>query len=198
MESSVSGYRAPTGKQPGALGSFIGPSRIPVATPDVSALDFDRVSVNHGEERTLTVTNSGNLPLKIYRVDGEAATVVCAAQPCDTQSDMTAFSILEENRANGVVAVDAGCAITIQYAPTEIRPSSATLHLYTNSDYYGLLITVSGTAVPDDPVVPEPEVLSTASSAIEEDKGGGGAFGVMELFLLVSASLFRAGRIRRG
>lgn len=184
---------AETGNQPMALGNFIGPIRAPVATPDTVSIDFGSVTLNDSAVRTLTVKNTGNLPLKVYRTNIEDPIVGCSLEPCSFRVDSSIFSVLEDNCAGNTVAIDASCTIAVQFAPVAGILPDGTLRLHTNGDYWGLTVSLAGTIATPASVSTSPSEEVVTSTADKDtghgSGGGGGTLSPMELLLIALSSL---------
>jgi YVTN family beta-propeller protein len=190
-----------TGNQPMALGDFMGPMRAPVATPDAMSIDFGSVNLNHSAVRTLTVTNTGNFPLKIYQARIEDPIVGCSSGPCDIHVDSSSiFSVPEDNCTGNIIAIDASCTIIVRFAPVaaDVLPGG-TLRLHTNSDYWGVGISLGGTVTTPASVSTSPneDVITPTADKDARQDGGGGALDPVELFLIGFSSLIVSNYRRR-
>jgi len=190
---------ASTGNSPDALGEFIGPERSPESTADTSALDFGEVPLHTTATRTVTVTNIGNLPLKIYETSIDTLSLSCLASLCAT-APVPEFSVVDDSCAGNTIVSDDSCTVTVQYAPTDETPDSGRLLLFTNSAPIGVDVTLTGATPPPAPeqnlIGPDvpadqsqnstSQAQSTASAA---PKVSAGAFGPADAFLLAFAWL---------
>ena len=199
---------APTGNRPDALGDFIGPERWSESTADTSALDFGEVPLHTTATRTVTVTNTGNLPLKIYETRIDTLFLSCLASLCAT-NPVPEFSVVDDGCAGNTIVSDDSCTVTVQYAPTDQTRDSGRLLLFTNSATIGVDVTLAATTplapgisllVPNAPTDPNQdsglETRSTASAAAP--KVSAGAFGPADAFLLAFAWLSLGMINRRG
>jgi hypothetical protein len=184
-------YLTLTGDNPYAVGNFISPMRTPIATPEAMMFDFGQVALNGSAIHSITVTNTGNLPLKTYLTTVDASVGDCVSGPCDPGLDASAFSIIGDSCAGNTVAVDASCAVTVQYTPTDNHLFSGTLRLHTNSDESGLAISLTGDVLPSSVSTPSSEVPPVTSAVSDDDgndkKGGGGSSDLIDLFVLMLA-----------
>lgn len=184
-------YRvAETGSAARALGTFIGPTRRPAVTLGQSALDFGTVAVGSIATRTLTVTNTGTLPLTVYESElADAGGIVCiGGGACRPAFDMSAFSILAEDDCSGqTLAIGASCAVALAYAPMEDVDYGATLRLHTNSGVTSINVSLSGSVG----TASQPGTGSggNAPAASEGGGGGGGALRPVDIVAMLIASL---------
>lgn len=179
----------PTGSKPNALGDFIGPVRMPKAVLDTEILDFGQITINESVIRTVTITNTGALPLKIYNsyLDNPTGLLFCDSSPC-LLPDSTAYTIFEDGCTDSTVPVDSSCSISIQYSPTEWKQYSGTLYLGTNDSAQPRMIFLRGTtqlasiAIPQD----EQQTLNQGISATDT-KESTGDVNAVELMALALA-----------
>jgi YVTN family beta-propeller protein len=189
-----------TGNDPDALGDFIGPTRTPEVTADTAALNFGETAVHSTATRTVTVTNTGNLPLKTYEPRIDTLFLTCLSNTCDS-SPVPEFSVIADGCAGNTIASDDSCTITVQYAPIDNSPDSGRLLVYTNSASSIVNVTLAGTTPLPAPEVTfvgpnadansnqngESQAQSTATAAAP--KVSSGAVGPADAFLLAFAWL---------
>ena len=153
-------------------------------------IDFDTLQAGASANRTLTISNTGNLPLKVYLTTIGRLNPVCGSDPC-SPSDASAFFVIDDRCVGNTVSVDGNCTITVEYAPTSAISYAGALMLTTNSQYGALTILLSGnatTAIQANAASDNDPQTQSASSATGP-KTGSGTFGPMETFLIAFAWL---------
>jgi hypothetical protein len=112
--------------------SLQGSSGAPTAVLSMSSLPFaSHASGSTSISQTVTLTNTGNLPLTI------SGTSVTGANPGD-------FPI-ESNTCGSSLAVGANCVITISFSPTGTGARTATLQIMSNAASSPTALQLSGT-----------------------------------------------------
>ncbi|MGE0372314.1 MAG: hypothetical protein AB7Q01_10555 [Gammaproteobacteria bacterium] len=186
-----------TGSKPNALGNFFGPVRKPNAALDTETLDFGPITINESATRTVTITNTGGLPLKIYRAsfDNPSGFIYCNSSPCQPP-DPTAFTIFDDECTDNTVPVDSSCSISVQYSPIAEKLYSETLYLGTNDSAQPRMIQLSGTTRSLSIAQPQDEQQTQSISTAESKESTGDVNAIDLIVLALAYNAFAAVRRR--
>lgn len=124
-----------------------GTAAVPVFTLSSASLAFGNVPTGNTAQQTLTLQNTGNIALVNISVgvSGQNATDFATTTTCGTN-----------------VAVNGTCTITISFQPTDIGDKSAAVTV-NSTGATAQSVSITGTSVASDFVLPEPTGSSTAS-----------------------------------
>lgn len=178
-------YRvADSGPSPMAMGNFIGPTYRPAMTSDATTIDFGNITIGSSSTTTLTVRNTGNLPLRIYEIEIAAQLQCSPFLPCG-DSDISGISISGGTcSSDELLSIDDTCTIDIQFAPADEGSRSANLNIHTN-----------GSTIPQGPNIMASSTAPTGTGNTDNgatssgDSGGGGAFLPLWLELMAAAGI---------
>lgn len=164
------------------------PELASIITPSAKQLDFGEVPSGQPAARTLTITNTGSLPLTVSGVRIEVSSTP-ANIPAAATTNSSGFAVAEDTCTNKTLQPDGQCAIILSYAPVSTGQSGALVHIDSDSTLLSAPVAVtarsaSGTA----------EALP--SSASGNSGGGGGSWGPASLMFAVLWALVRRGRQR--
>ncbi|MBI2778972.1 MAG: choice-of-anchor D domain-containing protein [Gammaproteobacteria bacterium] len=164
------------------------PELASIITPSAKQLDFGEVPSGQPAARTLTITNTGSLPLTVSGVRIEVSSTP-ANIPVATATNSSGFAVAEDTCTNKTLQPDGQCAITLSYAPVSTGQSGALVHIDSDSTLLSAPVAVTARGVSG-----AEEALP--SSASGNSGGGGGSWGPISLMFAVLWALVRRGRQR--
>ncbi|MEM8485008.1 MAG: choice-of-anchor D domain-containing protein [Bacteroidota bacterium] len=139
---------------------IVGEARAGVATPSVSAVSFNRVTVGMNTTATFTITNTGFAPFTI-------------SERTITGTDASAFSIVTPATATALAPNEVR-TLAIQFAPQKVNEHEAELLVYTGLPESPVSISLAGLGGLDNsfienemPATGKPLAITVRKSSVE-------------------------------
>ncbi len=165
----------------------IGPELASVITPSTKQLDFGEVPSGQPAARTLTITNTGSLPLTVSGVRIEISSTQANTAAAAVTSP-SGFAVAEDSCTNNTLEPGGQCAITLSYAPVSLGQAGALMHIDSDSTILSAPVAVTARGVAGTA-----EALPSSAGG-NDGGGGGGSWGPVSLIFAVLWVLGRSAR----